>query len=68
MEVEREGYAARRIEAGNYAEHLVPHGKLGWALQSDSVVTQKLSFEHELVCHLHHRTGRPEALVTFGWR
>jgi hypothetical protein len=55
------GFEARRVEAGNYDEFLVDHRQLGWAIQPDSLVTQKLSFEGELLYDAAYTIG-PDGL------
>jgi hypothetical protein len=55
------GFQARRVEAGNYDEFLVAHGQLGWTIKPDSLVTQKLSFEGELLYDATYTIG-PDGL------
>jgi hypothetical protein len=57
------GFAARRVYEGNFPERLhAPHEQLGWAPQAGSVVTQRLSFEEELIYDASYTIG-PN-----GWR
>jgi hypothetical protein len=52
-------YAAGRVAEGNTAERLyVPHQQLGWAPQPGTVVTEKLSFEGEVVFDATYTIGR----------
>ena len=52
----RPGYLGAAID-----EHLIPHEELGWALPPESVVTQTLSFESELLYDATYTIG-PDGL------
>jgi hypothetical protein len=52
------GFEARRVYEGNYPETLnAPDPELGWAPKPDTVVTQKLSFEGELLYDARYTIG-----------
>jgi len=51
------GFRARRVYEGNSAQFVAPHGQLGWAPQPDSVVTEKLSFEGEVLYDASYTIG-----------
>lgn len=55
------GFAASRVSGGSYDEHLIPHEELGWALPPESVMTQTLSFEGELLYDATYTIG-PDGL------
>jgi hypothetical protein len=51
-------YAAGRVEEGSAAERLyAPHDQLGWAPQPATVVTEKLSFEGEVIFDAAYTIG-----------
>jgi hypothetical protein len=57
-----QGFEARRVFEGNFEERLfAPHAELGWRPQAGSVVTQKLSFEGELLYDATYTIG-PDGL------
>jgi hypothetical protein len=52
------GFEARRVYEGNFEGRLnAPHEQLGWAPQADTVVTQTLSFEGELLYDASYTIG-----------
>ena len=58
----QQGFIARRVFEGNFMERLfAPHDELGWAPQAGTVVTQKLSFEGEVLYDATYTIG-PDAL------
>ncbi|MGH6921608.1 MAG: hypothetical protein ACREJ0_28385, partial [Geminicoccaceae bacterium] len=53
-----QGFAARQVYEGNFMERLfAPDGELGWAPQAGTVVTQKLSFEGEVLYDASYTIG-----------
>jgi hypothetical protein len=55
------GFQARRVYEGNFAELFAPHGQLGWAPRAGTLVTQKLSFDGELLYDARYTIG-PDGL------
>jgi hypothetical protein len=50
-------YAWGRVEEGNSSERVYPHDQLGWAPQPGTVITEKVSFEGEVIFDAAYTIG-----------